>query len=270
MARREWLYGRQAVLAALQAGRRECYTLLLKEGILAKGIVADIVEAAIERECEVMYVRPAELNRRVGTVHHQGVALWVSSYPYLHEGELLQRVEDAGHDALVLILDHLQDPQNVGNVLRTAEVAGVTAAVLPKRRSATITPAVVNASAGAVEFLEVALVTNLARVVELLQERGVWVYALEAVDQAPLYWEVDLLGPVGLVVGSEGEGVSRLLRERSDGILRIPMWGRTSSLNAGVAGALALYEVRRQRWQQALLPEGMSPPLRRKGSSPVT
>ena len=247
---REWLYGRQAVLAALRAGRRECYTLLLKEGILAKGIVADIVEAAIERGCEVMYARPSELSRRVGTVHHQGVALWVSGYPYLHEGELLQRVEDAGPEALVLILDHLQDPQNVGNLLRTAEVAGVTVAVIPKRRAALITPAVVNASAGAVEFLHVALVTNLARVVEMLQERGVWVYALEAMPEAPLYWETDLLGPVGVIVGSEGEGVSRLLRERSDGVIRIPMWGQTTSLNAAVAGALALYEIRRQRVRQ--------------------
>lgn len=248
---REWLYGRQAVLAALRAGRRECYTLLLKQGILAKGIVAEIVEAAIDRGCEVMYARPSELTRRVGSVHHQGVALQVSAYPYLHEGQLLEAVEAAGHEALVLILDHLQDPQNVGNLLRTAEVAGVTAVVIPKRRAALVTPAVIHASAGAAEFVNVALVTNLARTVELLQERGVWVFALEAVPDAALYWEVDLLGPVGLVVGSEGEGVSRLLRERSDGVLRIPMWGRTSSLNAAVAGALALYEVRRQRVKQA-------------------
>ncbi len=251
MSPREWLYGRQAVLAALKAGRRECYTLLLKEGLMAKGIVGDIVALATERGCEVMYARPSELARRVGSVHHQGVALWVSGYPYLHEGQLLQRVEDAGHEALVLILDHLQDPQNVGNLLRTAEVAGVTVAVIPKRRAALVTPAVVNASAGAVEFLDVALVTNLARTVEMLQERGVWVYALEAVPDAPLYWDVDLLGPVGLIVGSEGEGVSRLLRERSDGLLRIPMWGQTTSLNAATAGALALYEVRRQRARQA-------------------
>lgn len=249
---REWLYGRQAVLAALRAGRRECYTLLLKEGTVAKGIVADIVEAAIERGCEVMYARPSELTRRVKSPHHQGVALQVSEYPYLHEGQLLEKVEAAGHEALVVILDHLQDPQNVGNLLRTAEVVGVTAVVIPKRRAALVTPAVINASAGAAEFVDVALVTNLARTVELLQERGVWVYALEAVPNAPVYWDVDLLGPVALIVGSEGEGVSRLLRERSDGVLRIPMWGRTTSLNAAVAGALALYEVRRQRVKHAV------------------
>ncbi len=246
---REWLYGRQAVLAALRAARRQCYRLLLAEGTVAKGIVADIVLAATERACEIMYVPRSEIARRAGAPGHQGVALLASGYPYLDEADLLQKTEEAGREALVLILDHLQDPQNVGNLLRTAEVAGVTVAVIPKRRAAQITPAVVNASAGAVEFMAVAQVTNLARIVELLQEAGVWVYALEGVPQAQVIWEADLLGPVGIIVGSEGEGVSRLLRERSDGLLRIPMWGKTTSLNAAAAGALALYEVRRQRFQ---------------------
>ncbi len=249
---REWLYGRQAVLAALRAGRRPCYRLLLAEGTLAKGIIGDIVLAAAERGCETVYAPRSEIARRAGAPGHQGVALLVGEYPYLDEADLLQKVEDAGRDALILILDHLQDPQNVGNLLRTAEVTGVTAVVIPKRRAAQVTPAVVNASAGAAEFVDVALVTNLARTVEMLQEAGVWVYALEGVPQAQVIWEADLLGPVGLIVGSEGEGVSRLLRERSDGLLRIPMWGRTTSLNAGVAGALALYEVQRQRWLAAV------------------
>lgn len=248
---REWLYGRQAVLAALRAGRRPCYRLLLAEGTLAKGIVGDIVLAAAERGCETVYVPRSEIARRAGAPGHQGVALLAGGYPYLDEAEMLERVEEAGSEALVLILDHLQDPQNVGNLLRTAEVAGVTVAVIPKRRAAQVTPAVVNASAGAVEFMDVALVTNLGRTVEMLQEAGVWVYALEGLSQAQVFWEVDLLGPVGLIVGSEGKGVSRLLRERSDGLLRIPMWGKTTSLNAAVAGALALYEVRRQRALQA-------------------
>ncbi len=247
MSPREWLYGRQAVLAALRAGRRRCRALLLAEGLLAKGIVGEIVEAAVERGCDVSYARRSEISHRVGSPHHQGVALSVDSYPYLDEVDLLQKVEDAGQDALVLFLDHLQDPQNVGNLLRTAEIVGVTVVVIPKRRAALVTPAVVNASAGAVEFLDVALVTNQARTVEMVQERGVWVYALEGRPDAPVYWDVDLRGPVGLIVGSEGEGVSRLLRDRSDGMLRIPMWGHTTSLNAAVAGALALYEVRRQR-----------------------
>ncbi len=244
---REWVYGRQAVLAVLRAARRPCHTLYIAQGTVVKGILGDIVVEATERGCEVVYVPRSEIARRAGSSGHQGVALLTDGYPYLDEVDLLQRVEDAGSDALVLVLDHLQDPQNVGNLLRTAEIAGVTAAVIPKRRAALITPAVVNASAGAVEYLSVSLVTNLARVVEMLQEAGVWVYALEGLPQAPTLWEVDWTGPVGIVVGSEGEGVSRLLRERSDGVVRIPMWGRTTSLNAATAGALALYEVRRQR-----------------------
>ncbi len=244
---REWIYGRQAVLAVLRAARRPCHALLIAQGTVAKGILGDIMGEAAARGCEVAYVPRSEIARRTGAGGHQGVALLTDAYPYLDEIDLLQRVEDAGEDALVLVLDHLQDPQNVGNLLRTAEIAGVTVAVIPKRRAALVTPAVVNASAGAVEFLSVSLVTNLARVVEMLQEAGMWVYALESAPQAPVFWDVDWTGPVGIIVGSEGEGVSRLLRERSDGVVRIPMWGKTSSLNAATAGALALYEVRRQR-----------------------
>ena len=245
---REWLYGRQAVLASLRARRRHCFTLLIAQGISERGIIAEILkEAHARRGCLVRRVPRAELAHLVAHEGHQGVALEVSRYPYLDEGELYRRVEEAGRDALVLLLDHLQDPQNVGNLLRTAEIAGVTAAVIPRRRAAGITPAVVNASAGAVEYLAVAHVPNLARTIEGLQERGLWIYALEGTADAPAYWEVDLTGAVGIVVGSEGKGLSRLVRERSDGFLRIPMWGQTPSLNAAVAGALALYEARRQR-----------------------
>ncbi len=244
---REWIYGRQAVLAVLRARRRPCYRLLLAEGVRTKGIVEDIASAATERGCEIVQAPREEMARRVGAPGHQGVALLAGSYPYIDESTSLQKVKTAGREALVLLLDHLQDPQNLGNLLRTAEVAGVTEVLIPKRRAAPITPAVVNASAGAVEFVDVVLVSNLVRAMERLQQVGVWVYALEGQPPAPIIWEVNLLGPLGLVVGSEGKGISRLVRERVDGLLRLPMWGRTSSLNAAVAGALALYEVRRQR-----------------------
>lgn len=249
MASWEWLYGRQAVLAALQAGRRRCHLLLLAEGVAKKGIVAEILDAAAEQNCPVSIVPRDEVAQRAGAAGHQGVALQASPYPYLDPRTLLQSVEQAGAEALVLILDHLEDPQNVGNLLRTAEVAGVTGVVLPRRRAAHITPAVVNASAGAVEYLDVAVVSNLAQLVASLQALQVWVYALEGKPSAPACWQVDLRGAVGLIVGSEGKGVQRLLIKRSDGVLRIPMWGHTSSLNAATAGAIALYEVLRQRYR---------------------
>ncbi len=244
---REWLYGRQAVLASLRARRRHCFSLWLARGVQVKGTVQEILAEAEARACPVQRVEREAILKRVGHSGHQGVALEVSGYPYLDEGEMIARVRDAGGEALVLLLDHLQDPQNVGNVLRTAEIAGVTVAVMPRKRAVGVTPAVVNASAGAVEYLAVARVTNLVRAMEKLQDAGVWVYALEGRADVPPYWAVDLSGPVGIVVGSEGTGLSRLVREHSDGLLRIPMWGRTPSLNAAVAGALALYEVRRQR-----------------------
>ncbi len=244
---REWLYGRQAVLAALRARRRHCFTLWLAKGVEPKGIIAHILQEAKALSCALSYVPRTQIQQRVGHGGHQGVALEVSGYPYLDEGQIAPLVRQAGNDALVLLLDHLQDPQNVGNLLRTAEIAGITLAVIPRKRAAGITPAVVNASAGAVEYLYVARVTNLARSMSRLQAEGLWVYALEGGMDAPSYWEVDLSGPIGIVVGSEGTGLSRLIRERSDGLLRIPMWGRTPSLNAAVAGALTLYEVRRQR-----------------------
>jgi len=245
----EWLYGRQAVRAALQAGRRRCRRLVLADGVSRKGIVAQIVAAAEEQGCTIAVLPRERLAQQVGHHGHQGVGLEVTSYPYIDMKVLLEAVEASGQKALVLLLDHLEDPQNVGNLLRTAEVAGVTGVVLPGRRAAHITPVVVNASAGAVEYLQVALVSNLAQVVAALQDAGVWVYALERTSGATLYWSADLSGPVALIVGSEGKGVGRLLMERSDGIVYIPTHGQTSSLNAATAGALAIYEVLRQRRQ---------------------
>jgi 23S rRNA (guanosine2251-2'-O)-methyltransferase len=154
---------------------------------------------------------------------------------------------DAGGSALVLVLDQVQDPQNFGTLLRTCDAVGVTAVVMLDRRQVEVTPAVVNASAGAVEHLAVCLANNLGRAIEALQEVGLWVYALQAGEGASLYTEVDLKGPLGLVVGSEGRGVSRLVRERCDGALQIPMVGRIESLNAAVAGSVVLYEALRQR-----------------------
>jgi 23S rRNA (guanosine2251-2'-O)-methyltransferase len=147
----------------------------------------------------------------------------------------------------LLLLDHVQDPQNLGSLLRTAEAAGVHGVIIPGRRAAGVTPAAVRASAGAAEHVRVALVANLVQAMRQLKAEGVWIAGLEAAPDAQLYTKAALSGPLGLVIGSEGQGLARLVRETCDFLIRLPMLGRVESLNAGVAGAIALYEARRQR-----------------------
>ena len=164
------------------------------------------------------------------------------------------RVELDSGDRLYLALDHLQDVQNLGTLLRTAEAMGVTGVILPGRRAAGVTPAVVNASSGAVEHLQIALVGNLVQALEVLKETGVWVAGLDAAPEAEPLAAADLRGPLVLVVGAEGAGLSRLVRERCDWLVEIPMVGQVESLNAAVAGSIVLVAAR-----QARLPAGAAP-----------
>ena len=184
-----------------------------------------------------------ELDRRAGD-HHQGVVAEAEPFGYTHPDALLASVAEPW---LLLALDSLQDPQNFGTLLRTAQAVGTHGVLIPEHRAVGVTPAVSNASAGAVEHLRVARVTNLARSLGQLKTRGVWVYGL-AVDAQADYWAVDLSGPLALVVGSEGSGLGRLVREACDVLVRIPTAeGAVQSLNASVAGSLVLYEAFRQR-----------------------
>jgi 23S rRNA (guanosine2251-2'-O)-methyltransferase len=249
----EWLYGRHAVEEALRAGRRRVFRLLIAEAGKTDGRreterLAEIERAARTAGASIERVPFSRLDTltRVGQ-HHQGVVAEVSPFQYDSLAEVVVLCREAGEGALVVILDSLQDPQNFGTLLRSCEAVGVTAVVMLDRRQVEVTPAVVNASAGAVEYLHVCLANNLSRAIEELQEAGLWVYALQAEPGATLYTKADLSGPLGLVVGSEGRGVGRLVRERCDGTLAIPMVGRVESLNAAVAGSVVLYEALRQR-----------------------
>jgi 23S rRNA (guanosine2251-2'-O)-methyltransferase len=242
----EILYGRQVVREALRAGRRRMIRLMLAEGIEMGGIVAEIVARARERGCPVQTVLRAQL-AALGDVHHQGVAAEVGPFPYSDLDDLLGAAKVHGEPPFFLILDHLQDPQNLGSLLRTAEAVGAHGAILPERRAAGVTPAVSHASAGAVEHFAVTLVTNLARTIEYLKTQGIWLVGLEPGPQAIPYDRADLKGPLALVVGAEGAGLSRLVREKCDFLISLPLPGHVASLNAAVAGAIALYEVRRQR-----------------------
>lgn len=245
----ELLYGRHAVREALRARRRRIGRLLVAEGVREGGPIAELLALAQSAGARVERVPRQQLDQRTEGANHQGVALESSPYPYADVEEMLALAERRGEDALLLVLDHLQDPQNVGTLLRTAEAVGVHGVILPARRAAGITPAVVNASAGAVEHLLIAEVPNLAQVIERLKQRQVWIAALEDDPRAQDLdaQRADL--PLALIVGAEGPGVSRLLRERSDFVLRLPMAGQIASLNAAVAGSIALYLLWRRRHQ---------------------
>ncbi len=243
---RDLLYGRNAVAEALRAGRRKVRLVFVAEGTEGGRPVSEIEALAAERSMEVRRVARMELERRAPGVNHQGVVAEVGPYVYVDYAEMLDTVRD-NPDALLLVLDSLHDPQNFGTLLRTAEAAGVTGVVIPDHRAVGVTPAVVNASAGAVEYLPVASVTNLVQAVERAKEAGAWAVAAEGVPEATAAGDADLTGPLVLVVGSEGQGVSRLLRETCDLTVRIPLAGRVGSLNAATAGSILLYEVVRQR-----------------------
>ena len=235
----EILSGSNSVREALVAGRRQITKILLAEGVSERGTIADILELSQRAEIPVSRVRRSELDRLGDKTQHQGVAAQVSFYPYVEFGDLLGM---GGEHPFLLALDSLQDPQNVGSLLRTAEAVGVHGVLLPRRRSAQVTPAVSRASAGAVEHLRVAQVVNLVRALDDLKAGGVWVVGLEGHPEAQDYRTVDLNMPLVLVVGSEGHGLRRLIVERCDWLLRVPMRGRINSLNVSVAGSLALYQ----------------------------
>jgi 23S rRNA (guanosine2251-2'-O)-methyltransferase len=241
------LYGRNAVREALRAQRRSFEQLLVSSGAQEAGTLGEVVRLAEKVGVPVERVDRHELDRRLRDANHQGVALTCGEYPYVELDDCLAVAEERGEPALLLLLDHLQDPQNIGTLLRTAEIVGVHGVVIPGRRAAEVTPAVVNASSGATEHLRIAIVGNLAQSIAELQKAGVWVVGLEDDANALIYDRTDLDMPLALVVGAEGSGLARLTRERCDFLVKLPMRGQIASLNASVAGSLVLYYAWRMR-----------------------
>ena len=241
------LYGRNAVREALRARRRTFQRLLVSAGAQEAGTLGEVVKIAEKADVPVARVDRRELDRRLTGANHQGVALECGDYPYAELEDCLAQAEERGEPALLLMLDHLQDPQNVGTLLRTAEVVGAHGVVMPGRRAAEVTAAVVNASSGATEHLRIAVVTNLAQSIEEVQKAGIWVAGVEDDERAQDYDAVDLNMPLALVVGAEGPGLARLTRDRCDFLVRLPMRGQIASLNAAVAGSIVLYHAWRVR-----------------------
>ena len=236
------IYGRNAVAETL-AGRRRVKTLILAEGVKDDERIRRLVESARRAGVAVASVPRAELDRWTFGANHQGVALEASGYPYAPFEELLVS------PGTILVLDHLQDPQNFGTLLRAAEATGVVGVVIPRDRTVEVTPAVVNASSGAVEHLRVAQVPNLTRAIEDLKSVSWWSAALDTGDRSQDLYQTEIPTPLALVVGAEGAGVSQNVRRHCDLVLSLPMVGRVASLNAATAGSVALFEMLRRNRQ---------------------
>ncbi len=244
--RGDWIYGRRPVLEVVKSDKRHIYEAVLPQAGRDAPDVAELRGLLIARGVPFRTIEREELDVLCEGGNHQGVAVRTGGFPYISIEQVIHDVKEEPN-ALILVLDHIEDPQNVGSMLRTADAAGVTAVVLPEDRAAGVTPAAVRASAGAAEHMRVAKVVNLVRALQELKECGVWITGLDFGPDAKNYTSLDFKGRVGLVVGSEGKGLSRLVRETCDFIACLPMKGRVESLNAGVAGAVALYEIVRQR-----------------------
>ena len=241
---KEWISGRNPVYECLRAGRRHFFRMLLAEGIDRSERVEEILSLAARRK---LAAERAGRNILDGLADsHQGVALQASTYPYALLEDISSLAEKNGEALMMLILDQIQDPQNLGALIRSAEVFGAHGLLLPPSRSAGITPAVVHASSGASELLLIAQ-GNLAQAINAIKERGAWVIGLDMDSGSQPLPQTDLSGPIALVVGSEGAGLRRLVRDRCDLIAHIPMKGRVASLNAAVAGSIALYHAAVQR-----------------------
>ena len=237
--------GRNAVLEAFRSGRT-IDRLLVQDGC-KDGPVLTIIREAKKQGCILDFVGKERLARLSETGKHQGVIAFAAAYAYAEVEDMLKLAEDRGEDPFLILLDGIEDPHNLGALIRTANVAGAHGVIIPRRRAAGLTAVVARTSAGALNYTPVARVTNLVRTMEELKQKGIW-FVCADMDGEPMY-SLNLTGPVGLVVGSEGEGVSRLVRENCDFVAGIPMKGEITSLNASVAGGILAYEIVRQRIQ---------------------
>jgi 23S rRNA (guanosine2251-2'-O)-methyltransferase len=235
---KEYIYGRNPVYETLRAKRRQIFGLQLAEGAQEKGRLSEILQMAKERRIPLQRVPRAKLDKLSDGA--QGIAAEVDGYPYVGLADIIVKAQQGGEPLFVLILDTIQNPQNLGTLIRTAESVGVHGVVMPGHRAAEVTPAVVSASAGATEHLFIAQ-ANLAQALDELKEAGAWVVGLDEDPSSLEPDKVSLTGALAVVVGSEGEGLRPLVKQKCDFLLRLPMRGQIESLNAAVAGSVALY-----------------------------
>lgn len=235
--------GRNAVIEALRAGKT-IDKLFILDGC-QDGPMQTIKREARKHDCMVKYVEKERLDQISQTGKHQGVIAVVAAYEYVEVEDILQAAKESDRPPFLFLLDGIEDPHNLGAIIRTAYQAGAHGVIIPKNRAVGLTATVARTSAGALNYLPVAKVTNMAKTIEALKKEGIW-FACADMDGDVMY-DVNLTGPMGLVIGSEGEGVSRLVREKCDYLVSIPMEGKLDSLNASVAAGVLAYEIVRQR-----------------------
>ena len=235
--------GRNAVLEAFRSGR--CVDKLYVQDKCEDGPVRTIVREARKHDTILKFVPKERLDQMSETGTHQGVIAEVASYEYASVEDILKKAEEKGEPPFIILLDNIEDPHNLGAIIRTANQAGAHGVIIPKRRAATLTSVVARTSAGALNYTPVAKVNNLVNTIKELKEKGIWFVCADM--DGGLMYDQDLTGPIGLVIGNEGEGVSRLVRENCDLTASIPMKGDIDSLNASVAAGVLSFEIVRQR-----------------------
>ena len=239
----EQIEGRTAVLEAFRSGR--CVDKLFILDGCQDGPVRTIAREARKKDTIINYVSKERLDQLSETRAHQGVIAQVAAYEYSTVEEILEKAEEKGEPPFLVLLDNVEDPHNLGAIIRTANLAGAHGVIIPKRRSVGLTSTVAKTSAGALNYTPVAKVTNLVRTIEELKEKGIWFVCADMGGES--MYRLNLTGPIGMIVGNEGEGVSRLVREACDFTASIPMKGDIDSLNASVAAGVLAYEIVRQR-----------------------
>lgn len=242
-AKTDLIIGRNAVLEALQSGRA-IDSVMVARGERT-GSIGKILRLCRDKGIVVKEVDEKKLSFSCGHANHQGVAAWTAAHDYAEVEDIFALAEARGEQPFIIVCDELEDPHNLGAILRSAEAAGAHGVIIPKRRSASLSFAVAKASAGAIEYVPVARVPNIPALLEDLKKRGVWIYAADM--GGTLWCDTDFGGAVALVIGSEGRGVGRLVKERCDFIVSLPMAGKINSLNASVAAGILMFEVAKQR-----------------------
>ncbi|WNF37039.1 23S rRNA (guanosine(2251)-2'-O)-methyltransferase RlmB [Bacillaceae bacterium IKA-2] len=240
----EFIIGKNPILEAIRAGH-PINKIWIGEGS-QKGQIDQVIDLAKENGILFQFVPKKKLESLVDTQNHQGVVASVAAYEYAELEDLFTNAKEKGQEPFFLLLDELEDPHNLGSIIRTADAAGAHGVIIPKRRAVGLTATVAKASAGAIEYVPVVRVTNLARTMEELKKRGLWFAGTDATGDTD-FRQASFDLPIGLVIGSEGKGISRLIKEKCDFLLRIPMLGKVTSLNASVAASLLMYEVLRKR-----------------------
>lgn len=235
--------GRNAVIEAFRAGKTIDKLFVLEH--CKEGSMNTVLREAKKQGTVINYVKRERLDQMSETGKHQGVIAYIAAYEYGSVEDILKKAEDKGEQPFVIILDDIEDPHNLGAIIRTANLAGAHGVIIPKHRASGLTATVVKASAGAINYTPVAKVTNISKTIEELKEMGLW-FVCADMDGTTMY-DLDLKGPIGLVIGNEGKGVSRLVKEKCDFIAKVPMFGDIDSLNASVAAGVLAYEIVRQR-----------------------